>query len=67
MTYRIVFYDAESEIGSRLEPSDLEAAKAHAREGLILHKASSALIVDSNDFKLWTVQAEAPRNGVPPL
>ena len=67
MTYRIVFYDAESEIGSRLEPSDLEAAKAHAREGLILHKASSAQIVDSNDEELWTVQAEAPQNGVPPL
>ena len=67
MTYRIVFYDAASEIGSRLEPSDLEAAKAHAHEGLILHKASSAQIVDSNDEELWTVQAEAPQNGVSPL
>ena len=67
MTYRIVFYDAESEIGSRLEPSDLEAAKAHAREGLILHKASSVQIVDSNDEELWTVQAEAPEKGAPPI
>ena len=67
MTYRIVFYDAASEIGSRLEPSDLEAAKAHAREGLILHKASSAQIVDSNEQMVWAEQAEAPEKGAPPL
>ena len=67
MTYRIIFYDAHGEIGSRLEPSDLEAAKAHAEEGLILHHATSVRIVDSNDQDVWTRLAEAIKGDVPQL
>lgn len=67
MTYRIVFYDAQGEIGSRLEPSDLDAAKAHAQEGLILHHAASVRIIDSNDEEVWTKQAAERVDGTLPV
>jgi isopentenyldiphosphate isomerase len=67
MTYRIVFYDAQGEIGSRLEPSDLDAAKAHAQEGLILHHAASVRIIDSNDEEVWTKQAAEKADGALPV
>ena len=65
MTYRIIFYDAHGEIGSRLEPSDLEAAKAHAEEGLTLHHAASVRIVDGNDDEVWVKQGAGRAGGVP--
>ena len=65
MTYRIIFYDAQGEIGSRLEPSDLEAAKVHAEEGLILHHANSVRIVDSNDDEVWANQVAERAGGAP--
>lgn len=65
MTYRIEFHDGENEIGSRMEPGDLEAAKAHAREGLILHKAMSARIVDSEDREVWAMQTGGSESGAP--
>ena len=65
MTYRIEFHDGENEIGSKIEPGDLEAAKAHAREGLILHNATSARVVDSEDREIWTTQINGSDSSAP--
>lgn len=65
MTYRIEFRDGQNEIGSRLEPGDLEAAKAHAQEGMILHIATSARIVDTEGREIWTTQISKSDSGAP--
>lgn len=65
MTYRIEFHDGQNKIGSRMEPGDLEAAKAHAQEGLILHKATSARIVDTEGREIWATQLNGSDSGAP--
>ena len=48
-----------------MEPGDLEAAKAHAQEGLILHKATSARIVDTEGREIWTTEISGSDTGAP--
>lgn len=65
MAYRIAFHDDEKEIDCRMEPGDFDVAKAHAREGLVLPKATSVRILDGNDREVWSEGTGATEDGAP--